>query len=284
LLTAFAINAIGWRATFVVFSTLGVVWALIFYWLYCDDPRQHPSVNEAELALIAPNIPAATTDTMHPSIPWRLILANPNIWLLGTLQTCSSFLSYMFMGWYPAYLELGRGVSPLDSGKMASLVLFGAAIGCLGSGFINDFLARATNFHPIRFRLYGFTGTIVSAVALLISVQCESAWATSIWAAIAFMAAVSQQTTFWAVTTEIGGKHLGAVFGLMNSMGVPGAAVSSIFLGKFVEWMKSRGFEGRAQWDPAFYVYAAILVVGACCWLAVDARRSIADSADEQHG
>ena len=91
------------------------------------------------------------------------------------------------------------------------------------------------------------------------------------------MAALTQQATFWAVTTEIGGAHLGVVFGLMNSMGVPGATVSSIFLGRFVDWMSEQGYQGRAQWDPAFYVYAAVLVIGACCWLAVDANKKIPD-------
>ncbi len=114
-------------------------------------------------------------------------------------------------------------------------------------------------------------------LALLASGQCVSPLATSLWAAVAFAAAISQQATFWAITTEISGKHLGSIFGLMNSMGVPGAFVSTMFLGRFVDWMGARGYVGRAQWDPAFYVYAGVLLVGACCWLGVDARRTIPD-------
>ena len=60
----------------------------------------------------------------------------------------------------------------------------------------------------------------------------------------------------------------------MNSMGVPGAFVSTMFLGRFVDWMDGQGYEGRAQWDPAFYVYAGVLVVGACCWLVVDVEQA----------
>ncbi len=292
MLAAYLIAALGWRATFVVFSVLGVVWAAAFYLWFRDEPAEHPDTNAAERALIAAGthaIPDTTGETPvppvydtsspqgtdHPPIPWREILTNRNIWLLGTLQTCSSFLSYMFMGWYPTYLETGRGVAPLETGKLASLVLFGSAVGCLGSGFINDYLARVTGHHPARYRVYGFAGTMLAAVALVIAIGCESPVATSVWAALAFMFAISQQATFWAVTTEIGGAHLGVVFGLMNSMGVPGAFVSSMFLGRFVDWMADRGYEGRAQWDPAFYVYAAVLVVGACCWLAVDSRKKV---------
>ena len=278
LLTAFMIAGMGWRWTFVAFSLLGVAWTAAFYVFFRDNPADHPRTNAAELALIADGQVVVAEHAEHPPIPWRVILSSRNIWLLGTLQTCSSFLSYMFMGWYPSYLINGRGVSELEAGQMSSLVLLGAAIGCLGSGFVNDYLARVTRFHPARFRIYGFAGTATAAVALVISTQSENAWASSAWAAISFMAAISQQTTFWAVTTEIGGSHLGVVFGLMNSMGVPGAAVSSVFLGQFVDWMQTQGYEGREQWDPAFMVYAGVLMIGACCWLAVDATKRIPDT------
>jgi sugar phosphate permease len=277
IITAYTIVAIGWRLAFVLYSLLGVAWATVFYLLFRDNPASDPAANAAEVALISADAYVAAAGQPHPRIPWRSILTSSNIWLLGTLQSCSSFLSYMFMGWYPTYLEQGRGVDPVTAGQMSSVVLAGAAVGCLGSGFINDYLARLTNFHPARYRIYGFVGTALAAVALVVSINCESAWASSLWASAAFLAAVSQQATFWAVTTEIGGRHLGAVFGLMNSMGVPGATISSMFLGRYVDGMHARGFIGRAQWDPAFYIYAAILVVGAICWTMVNANKKIPD-------
>lgn len=275
---AYLILSAGWRATFVVFSVFGVVWAAAFYWWFRDNPAEHPAVNESERALIAGagNVIAVSEHSLP--IPWRSVLSSPNIWLLGTVQTCSSFVSYMYMSWYPTYLEKGRGVEPLEAGGLASLVMAGAAVGCISSGFITDWLARFTHRNPLRHRLYGFAGTALSAVLLLASIECESPRASASLAALAFMAAISQQATFWTVTMEISGKHLGVIFGLMNSLGVPGAFVSTVFLGRFVDWMHSRGYEGRAQWDPAFYVYAGVLAVGACCWLAVDARRTIPDS------
>ncbi|MBI3839293.1 MAG: MFS transporter [Planctomycetia bacterium] len=279
VLAAYTIAEIGWRSTFVAFSILGLAWAAAFYVWFRDDPAEHPRTNAAERALVATTESRSPQAQHHPPIPWKVILASRNIWLLGTLQTCSSFLSYMFMGWYPTYLEKGRQLGSLETGKLASLVLFGAAIGCLASGFINDWLARITRYHPVRFRIYGFAGTTIAAVALLASIQCESPTATSILAAVSFMAAISQQATFWAITTEISGAHLGVVFGLMNSMGVPGAFASSMFLGQFVDSMAERGYVGREQWDPAFYVYDGVLVIGACCWLLVDSNQKVPDEA-----
>jgi hypothetical protein len=84
-------------------------------------------------------------------------------------------------------------------------------------------------------------------------------------------------TAWWAAVTEISGKHLGTLFGLMNSMGVPGATASQLFLGWFADWRQGHGFSGRAQWDPAFYVYAGVLLAGALGWLLIDPTRSVVE-------
>jgi hypothetical protein len=65
----------------------------------------------------------------------------------------------------------------------------------------------------------------------------------------------------------------------MNSMGVPGAVTSQVFLGHLVQDFKDHGYGGRDCWDPGFYVLAAILAIGAACWLLVDADRPLAEAA-----
>jgi hypothetical protein len=44
------------------------------------------------------------------------------------------------------------------------------------------------------------------------------------------------------------------------------------FVGVFTDWRASRGFTGRAQWDPLFDVYVGVLVCGAVAWAAYRPR------------
>jgi hypothetical protein len=46
-------------------------------------------------------------------------------------------------------------------------------------------------------------------------------------------------------------------------------------MGFFVEAMAAWGYQGRAQWDPAFYAYAGVVLAGAIGWLFIDATRSV---------
>jgi ACS family glucarate transporter-like MFS transporter len=51
-LVVFMFQFMSWRAAFVVFGLMGVVWAVAFFRWFRDNPRDHASVNEAELAII----------------------------------------------------------------------------------------------------------------------------------------------------------------------------------------------------------------------------------------
>jgi ACS family glucarate transporter-like MFS transporter len=273
-LAAYLIEYFGWRATFAIFGSVGLVWAAAFYYWFRDTPGEVHARNESEPSDVANAAALPPEAELHPPIPWSLVLRSKNIWLLGLINACASFVSYMFMQWYPTYLVDARGAGAIEAGWYATLVLGGAAVGALGGGVIVDWLVRTSGNRRWGYSGYGAFALSTAALALAASVQCDSLPAASLFAALASMSALSHQSAWWSTTGEISGKHLGALFGLMNSMGVLGAFVSTTFLGRFVEFMGGRGYLGRGQWDPVFYVSAGVMLVGACCYLQVDCRRS----------
>jgi MFS family permease len=269
---AYLIDLVGWRWTFAIFGALGVVWAAAFYAWYRDDPATHPAVNDAERRLLEAD-PSAPPEA-HPPIPWRLVLTSGNVWLMGSVMSCGSFTTYLQLYWFPNYLEKGHGVGNIAAGNLASLVLFGGAVGSVLGGLLNDWLVRLTGER--RWSRSGVGGSVflVAAGAVLACIHSQSVLAVSLWMTLACLALHAHVAAWWGVTTDITGKHLGALFGLMNSMGFFGGFLSQLFLGYFADWRGGQGYTGRDQWDPAFYVYAAVLVVGAGCWFLIDARQS----------
>jgi hypothetical protein len=57
---------------------------------------------------------------------------------------------------------------------------------------------------------------------------------------------------------------------------------SQLFLGRFADWLGGKGYTGRDQWDPAFYVYGSLLFVGAIFWLFINATKSLVEPADKK--
>jgi MFS family permease len=278
VVTEYLIGSLGWRWAFAALGVPGVLWAAGFYWWFRDDPAEHRATNEEERQYIKAGAAQAALGEQHPSIPWRRVVASGNVWLLGSVISCSAFTTYLFFSWYPTYLQEARSVTPVESGWLSSLVLAGGAIGSTAGGYLSDWLVSRTGNRRWSRRAIGVGSLGGAAVAMMASIWCDSPWLAAALAAWACLFVHLQQASWWAAVAEISGPHLGALFGLMNSLGVPGAAGSQLFLGRFVDWMGGLGFVGRVRWDSAFYVYGSVLLLGALCWLFIDTTRPVQEA------
>ena len=286
-LTAYFINSpsIGWRWAFVIFGGLGVVWAWFFSRGYRDDPATHPAVNDAERQYILDSRTAQAPSPTPPHehrIPWRLVLANRNIWLLGIINSCTSFYSYMLFLWFPTYLKEGRGAVELDSGWLGSLPFIFGASGVFLGGFLGDWLTARTGSRRLALSGMGTVGLLLAGTLVASSVRVDATIVAVLLCSAGFFFSYIQLAAWWAAMGDVGGRHLGALFGLCNMVGLAGGAVSQVFFGSFVDYMKGLGFEGRAQWDPAFYLYGGVLMLGGLLWLFLDPRRPVV-AADAEH-
>jgi sugar phosphate permease len=293
---------VGWRWAFVIFGSLGVFWAYFFARWYRDEPAAHPSINESELRYIrgvkedgengaAPGDVAPTADAANPQseagsarampatdhhrIPWGLVAVNRNIWLLGAINACSSFYSYMLFSWFPTYLKQGRGVDELTSGRLASLPFIFGATGVMLGGFLGDWLTARSGSRRLALNSLGVLGLVTAGLLVASSVYASIAWQAALLCAVGFFFSYVALAGWWAAMGDVGGRHLGALFGLCNMVGLAGGFVSQVFLGRFADYMRAQGYEGRAQWDPAFYLYGAVLIVGGVLWLFVNPRRTV---------
>jgi sugar phosphate permease len=274
-LTAELIKSTGWRSSFGLYGCLGLVWGIVFYLWFRDSPADHPGTNEAEQHLIAAGCPGGSATQHHVAIPWRQVLTSRNVWMLGTIMTAAASAMYMYISWLPTYLENARGVDNTTAGRLTSMVMAGGAIGALLGGPLSSHIVIWTGNPNWSRRLLGALLVGTGGFCIFMSTKCESPIRACLCLAGASFCGQTQLSNWWAATIAISGRHLGALFGLLNSLGVPGAFSSQVFLGAFVDYRAAKGFEGRAQWDPAFYLFSGLLAIGAIAWLFVDSTKSI---------
>jgi len=269
------IGHLGWRHTFMAFGVLGLVWAIAFYAWFRDDPAEHPGVNEAERRLIAEGNAGDGDLTARGAIPWGLVFRSANIWLLGGAMFTMAAIYNLLVAWYPKYLQTARGVSADQSGWMASLALGAGAVGCLSGGWLTDWLTNKTGNRRWGRTLQSVIGAAMAAVGIGAAMFVESTTISALCIALACLGVQIQLPAWWACATEVSGRHVGALFGLMNMIGNVGGIVSPSFLGWFVDAMKAAGHSGRAQWDPGFLIYVGVALVGMVFWLLIDPRKPV---------
>jgi MFS transporter, ACS family, glucarate transporter len=277
-LAAVLIQAIGWRWTFVTFGVVGAIWAVGFWGWFRDEPATHPSVNDAEVAHIGVH---ASSGMVHAAIPWAAVSRNPSIWFLGAIMAFGSFNSYIYFSWFPKYLKAARDVEPTEAGLMASMVLAFAAAGTFVGGLLLDRLIRDGGL--ARRRLFGGACFFGAAGMLSVALFLHDPWLAAMFTALSCFATQASQPLWWSSSIGISGRHVGALFGLMNSVGVFGAMSSQYLVGYLADTLGKQGYTGRAQWDPIFYIDLGVLAVAGVLWSTFRFVPVEPTSAEESH-
>lgn len=272
-LTAQLITLWGWRWTFVLFGAIGALWTFFFLRSFRDEPADHPAVNGLELAAIrGPHLQTSKTPATHPPLPWKQAFRNRNIWLLSANIACMSFTSYLFFSWYSNYLQKGRDQTNESAGTLVSCILGAGAVGMMAGGWLADRLGTS--------RLRRRQAIVVDALAacfLFTSTRVDDVYVSVGLTAIACLFMHAQLSVWWSTAIETSGRHIGALFGLMNGIGTLGAMSTQFWFGFFADFMKARGITGRGQWEPSIVVCAVLLAVGAGCWFFIDPARKVED-------
>jgi MFS transporter, ACS family, glucarate transporter len=247
-----------WRQAFLLFGLLGIVWAVIFFWWYRDDPRAIKQVNAAEAALL----PVEAEEGKHFQAPWKLLFTSRTAWCLYGQYFACSYSFYFFITWFPTYLLEARDFELGKGSVLAGMPLLLGACGSFSAGWVSSVLGRRPGGAGRSRRALGAMGSIGAACLLI-----TPTWLANPCLAVAAIALVGfcndiQLPGAWASCMDVGGSAVATLSGTMNMMGNIGGFVSPIVCGYIV---KQTG-----NWNLAFYVTAGAYLLGALCWLGMD--------------
>jgi MFS transporter, ACS family, glucarate transporter len=266
LAVAYLLDYLTWRRAFEVFGAVGVLWAIAFYWWFRDDPRTHPSVNEAEAALMPP----ASETAVGGNPPWNRILASRSVWLLSIQYACLSYGWYFYVTWLPTYLREARGTSVKFGALLAALPLLFGGIGCMVGANIIPRISKRTGIILAR-RIVAVIGFVGASASIFAFIQVADPVRAMFLLGLAGFFNDFVMPAAWAGCMDIGGRYSGTVSGTMNMVGNIGGALSPLAIGYILTWTSG-------NWALTFYVSSAIYLIGGICWLFIDAHTPIESS------
>jgi ACS family glucarate transporter-like MFS transporter len=265
LLVVWVLQFVSWRVAFVLFGLLGIVWSVIFYRWYRDDPRQHPAVNAAELDLMRDVEPAAIGER---GVPWGRLLRSRAVLLLTAQYYFLSFGWYFSLTWLPTYLQEHHGLTPAQAAAYAVIPLFFNGLGSLFCGLVAPAVTRLTGDDSRTRRLMAITGFLGAGGFLMLATGMSGINATMAMMAIACFCNDLVMPHAWASCMDVGGRYAASVAGTMNLMGNL-AGASSTMIGGFL--LSQAG----GDWNQFIRLLAIVYFLGVPCWLLIDPRTSI---------
>ncbi|MBI3472435.1 MAG: MFS transporter [Candidatus Solibacter usitatus] len=249
-----------WRRAFELFGAIGVVWAVLFYLWFRDNPRDNKKVNPAELRLIEESSHQASG---HGSVPWGKFIRSQQAWLLCGQYFCLSYGWYFYITWLPTYLKNARGLTLATGALLATLPLFMGGLGSLICGYMYPLVNRWTHDVGKSRRVMAYIGFSGATGFLVLSTWLQDARLAMFSMGLASFCNDLVMPGSWGACMDVGGKYAGTLSGTMNMMGNFGGVVSPIAIGYILE-------NTHNNWDITFYVSAAVYFAGLFFWLLLD--------------
>ena len=262
LLVVWVLGLMNWRHMFVLFACLGVVWAVVFYIWFRDNPAEHKGVNQAELALLQT---AQTDIDSHAHIPWRRLFTHRTVLLLWVYYFCISYVWYFYITWMPTYMKQALKLNTDDPwvAFMGGLPLLFGGVGCfLGGVLARRMSSRVASLSSAR-RVLGVAGMLCAGLMIWLSTLLDNPHYVLLALGISGFFNDLSMPGAWGTCMDVGGKLAGSVSGSMNMMGNFGGALGPVVAAQLLHYFGN-------NWDIPLYVAASTYLVSALCWAFID--------------
>jgi MFS family permease len=266
LVTALLMAGFDWRTLFVMFGSIGFVWALAWWRWFRDTPAEHPAVDYDERRNIEGwGAPAVRQDAGRTD--WGRLLANRTTLALCAMYFTQTFGGAFYVTWLPTYLT-ERGLTGLTGAVLAGLPLTLSAIADVFGGATTDALTRRAGLRTGRAAVGGAALAAAGTFTIAGTFMADPVWAAVL---IALGGASSNFLlgAAWGTCIDVGGRRSGALSGAMNSSGQLGAILSPILVALVVKHFSS--------WSAPLYLTGTLFLLGAVCWLWIDPTRPVSD-------
>ena len=225
----------GWRGALGVFTVAGLLFGVVFLYLFRNTPREHPWANEAEADQITTGDPESAVGAGSKQ-RWSVLFRSANMWIFWFQQFTSAYADNLYQLWIPTYLIIQKGVDLSSAGWLAALPLLGGGFGGLTGGSLQSYLIVRTGNRRWCRSLIGFSGKLLATVFMFYSLSFDdAATIMGILFLVKFFGDWSQPTV-WGTVTDIAGRNSASVFGSVNTVGSIAGFVAGPTMGGLVLW------------------------------------------------
>ncbi len=238
-----------WRVSFWICGLASLVWVIIWWAYFKDDPKEHPQISDSELSRLTPPL----KKDKHARTPfWPLA---KRILPVTAVDFCYGWMLWVFISWIPLYYMKKHGLDLKSSALLAGLTFGAGVIGdTLGGTFSDWILVRTGNKRLARNAFIAFA-LVIAGVLLYCTLLTPNITQVAIFLGGSFFFLELVVGTIWAVPMDISREYAGLGGGMMNfGFGLAGI-ISPVVFGFVVD--------RTGSWDIPFELSVAICTIGA---------------------
>lgn len=230
----------GWRAIFIAFGLVTLLWLIAW-----------PFVTRG----------LGSTTAASDRVPVRALLGRWPLWSMSIAHVASNYGFYLLLIWLPNYLEKSRGLPHRDMTILATLGYTAQALAAIGFGLWSDRWTVSGRSEAAIRRWMMALAQLVQGAAILGILFAGSRTGIALWLCVAGICTGALSLNIYAVAQMFAGRRAaGTWIGVQNALGNSFSGIAGpIITGLIVD---AAGYAG------AFYVVAAVAVLGGLWWIA----------------
>jgi MFS family permease len=230
----------GWRAIFLAFGVITLVWLLPWRRVVSD-------------------LPSVGDERVIQSVPIGKLLRRWSLWAMGIGHAASNFAFYFLLAFTPLYLVQHEGMSIPMMTLVTTLGFAAQGAGAFVIGIWSDRWTKSGRSEAAIRRAFLTIGQLLTAVSLIAIPMVHSVVAIGSLLCMAGVATAFLPTNLYAVAQMFAGpRAAGTWVGLQQGLGNVSGIVGPIVQGILID---------RYSYESAFYLAAAVAAFGGIWWL-----------------
>ena len=245
LLFGFMIDRFGWRASFVAAAFVTGALTAVWYAYVRDFPDWRMRANGGRTP---------------PRISWREVFVNRHLVLLTISYLTTNYFEYIFFYWLFYYFGQIRHATARESAISSAIIWAAWAIMTPTGGWISDRLVRRHGLKNGR-RMMPMLNLTIAAVLLIVAINLTALVPMVAMLFVTLGLAAATDGPYWVSSSDLGGEHVGAAGGILNTGGN---------IGGFLGPVMTPFIASRLGWTAALYAGSAVVLVGVLLWFFID--------------
>ena len=237
-----------WQTSFIVCGVAAIIWAVVWWFCFQDDPRTHPKVVAKHLEGLTVSLP-----DRKARIP--LWILTKRMFPVTIVMFTYGWSYWVFVSWLPLYFANQHGTDLKKSALLTSIPFLAGLVGNTVGGMGSDWILKRTGRNRLA-RCSVVAGSLLGAALFLIPCLFIKDLTTVVALLAASMFFLELTIApMYAVPMDISKEYAG----LGSAYIIMGVAIAGIISPVVFGWL----IDLTGNWNVPFATGVVILVIGA---------------------
>lgn len=209
---------LGWRPMFFIISSLGIIWAIVWYLVFRDKPKDCPFVGEAEKKFLAQACSHTSShDKKKSHIDWNFILTHPTLIANNIAYFAFGYMLFFATLWLPGYFLSQHGLNLKSVGWYLTIPWLVGAIFLKAGGFLSDWLYKKTGNGRISRSHVIWSSQLLATIFFVLLGFTNSLSLSILFLSLGLGFGLMPQPAFFSVNIDVAKERSGSSQGITSS-------------------------------------------------------------------